>query len=205
MSRTRILNSFSHSPVLLTIPAHPHSHFSPSLVPRISTARHEYISPTLSIYLFFSPPTFYLHSHTWPYLSTSQHRSSPDKPTHTYPNISTTNHQDASQEEDRHHHRRRGRRGRRRKSLHSNAFILPSSSSTNIYSQKFTWEGPNDTKLLLLTQGRYVKTDEYENLATAMGTSPNNALIRLRLTDVARRYLDRLHPQPHLCSTCQAA
>jgi hypothetical protein len=38
-------------------------------------------------------------------------------------------------------------------------------------SQKFTWEGPNDTKLLLLTQGRYVKTDEYENLATAMGTS----------------------------------
>jgi hypothetical protein len=36
-------------------------------------------------------------------------------------------------------------------------------------AQKFTWEGPNDTKLLLLTQGRYVKTDEYENLAKAMG------------------------------------
>ncbi|EAT83235.1 hypothetical protein SNOG_09043 [Parastagonospora nodorum SN15] len=27
---------------------------------------------------------------------------------------------------------------------------------------KFTWEGANDNKLLLLTQGRYVKTDEYE-------------------------------------------
>jgi hypothetical protein len=36
-------------------------------------------------------------------------------------------------------------------------------------AQKFTWEGPNDTKLLLLTQGRYVKTDEYDNLAKAMG------------------------------------
>jgi hypothetical protein len=37
-------------------------------------------------------------------------------------------------------------------------------------AQKFTWEGPNDTKLLLLTQGRYVKTDEYDNLAKAMGS-----------------------------------
>jgi hypothetical protein len=36
--------------------------------------------------------------------------------------------------------------------------------------QKFTWEGPNDTKLLLLTQGRYVKPEEYDSLSKAMGT-----------------------------------
>jgi hypothetical protein len=33
--------------------------------------------------------------------------------------------------------------------------------------QKFIWEGPNDNKLLILTQGRYVKPDEYEQLASA--------------------------------------
>ncbi|CAA9958140.1 hypothetical protein PTMSG1_01713 [Pyrenophora teres f. maculata] len=31
----------------------------------------------------------------------------------------------------------------------------------------FKWEGPNDNKLLLITQGRYVKPDEYEQLTTA--------------------------------------
>jgi hypothetical protein len=172
MSWSRILNSFSHSPLLLIVPAHLHSHFSPPLVPRLSGAGHGYISPVLSISLLLSPPTFHLHSHTLTYLSVSQRRSSLHKPTHAHPYISTTNHQDASQKEDRQHHRRRGRRGRR-KSLHSNASIPSSSPSTNNPFQKFTWEGPNDTKLLLLTHGRYVKTDEYDSLATAMGTSPN--------------------------------
>ncbi|KAF3038103.1 hypothetical protein E8E12_004028 [Didymella heteroderae] len=32
---------------------------------------------------------------------------------------------------------------------------------------KFVWEGANDNKLLLLTQGRYVKPEEYEQLASA--------------------------------------
>ncbi|KAF2651406.1 hypothetical protein K491DRAFT_719830 [Lophiostoma macrostomum CBS 122681] len=41
-------------------------------------------------------------------------------------------------------------------------------------SGKFTWEGPNDTKLLLLTQGRYVKPDEYDQLSKAFsGTTLN--------------------------------
>ncbi|CAG5188750.1 uncharacterized protein ALTATR162_LOCUS12024 [Alternaria atra] len=31
----------------------------------------------------------------------------------------------------------------------------------------FKWEGPNDTKLLLLTQGRWVKPDEYPQLSSA--------------------------------------
>ncbi|EUC29902.1 hypothetical protein COCCADRAFT_42458, partial [Bipolaris zeicola 26-R-13] len=31
----------------------------------------------------------------------------------------------------------------------------------------FKWDGPNDLKLLLLTQGRYVKPEEYEQLSTA--------------------------------------
>jgi hypothetical protein len=57
------------------------------------------------------------------------------------------------------------------------AYVLSHLSFFQVYvslnsfdAQKFTWEGPNDTKLLLLTQGRYVKTDEYENLAKAMGS-----------------------------------
>lgn len=52
-------------------------------------------------------------------------------------------------------------------------------------TQKFTWEGPNDTKLLLLTQGRYVKTDEYEQLASAFpGMSFLYSLPQIGFTNV---------------------
>ncbi|KAH7087694.1 hypothetical protein FB567DRAFT_592363 [Paraphoma chrysanthemicola] len=52
---------------------------------------------------------------------------------------------------------------------------------------KFTWEGPNDTKLLLLTQGRYVKPEEYANLATAMGTSEGSIRNRISTLRVKQR------------------
>ncbi|CAN9365395.1 unnamed protein product [Alternaria alternata] len=42
----------------------------------------------------------------------------------------------------------------------------------------FKWEGPNDAKLLLLTQGRWVKPDEYPQLSSAFPgePSPNRVL-----------------------------
>jgi hypothetical protein len=88
----------------------------------------------------------------------------------------------ASQEEGR--SRRRSRRSRW---CTSQSHLLPQ-SSTNTH-QPFKWEGPNDNKvrifssphpahrtnipqLLLLTQGRYVKPDEYDQLSQAFpGTS----------------------------------
>ncbi|KAH9872600.1 hypothetical protein J1614_004993 [Plenodomus biglobosus] len=48
--------------------------------------------------------------------------------------------------------------------------------------QKFTWEGANDMKLLLLTQGRYVKPDEYEMLAGAFGDDTSTGSIRNRVS-----------------------
>ncbi|KAF2847304.1 hypothetical protein T440DRAFT_212253 [Plenodomus tracheiphilus IPT5] len=47
---------------------------------------------------------------------------------------------------------------------------------------KFTWEGPNDYKLLLLTQGRYVKPEEYEKLATAFTGDTSTGSIRNRIS-----------------------
>ncbi|KAH7348083.1 hypothetical protein BKA66DRAFT_601479 [Pyrenochaeta sp. MPI-SDFR-AT-0127] len=42
-------------------------------------------------------------------------------------------------------------------------------------SSKFSWEGANDNKLLLLTQGRYVKPDEYEKLSSAFNANNSPA------------------------------
>ncbi|KAI8940605.1 hypothetical protein NX059_001878 [Plenodomus lindquistii] len=49
-------------------------------------------------------------------------------------------------------------------------------------TQKFIWEGANDLKLLLLTQGRYVKSDEYEKLASAFGAEASTGSIRNRIS-----------------------
>ncbi|KAH4812793.1 hypothetical protein HBH61_079900 [Parastagonospora nodorum] len=73
---------------------------------------------------------------------------------------------------------------------------------------KFTWEGANDNKvphlpvppplfsvltsqqLLLLTQGRYVKTDEYEQLASAFtGTTVGSIRNRISALRVKQRNL----------------
>ncbi|KAI4684238.1 hypothetical protein J4E81_009118 [Alternaria sp. BMP 2799] len=57
----------------------------------------------------------------------------------------------------------------------------------------FKWEGPNDTKLLLLTQGRYVKPDEYPQLSSAFpGTSIGSIRNRISALRVKQRdlYLD---------------
>jgi hypothetical protein len=61
-------------------------------------------------------------------------------------------------------------------------------AGANNYKQKFTWEGPNDTKLLLLTQGRYVKTDEYEALSSAFpGTTTGSICNRISALSVKQR------------------
>ncbi|KAF1838982.1 hypothetical protein BDW02DRAFT_644110 [Decorospora gaudefroyi] len=55
-------------------------------------------------------------------------------------------------------------------------------------SGPFKWEGPNDTKLLLLTQGRYVKPDEYPKLSTAFpGTSTGSIRNRISALRVKQR------------------
>ncbi|KAL5121762.1 hypothetical protein ACEQ8H_000449 [Pleosporales sp. CAS-2024a] len=55
---------------------------------------------------------------------------------------------------------------------------------------KFTWEGPNDTKLLLLTQGRYVKPDEYPQLASAFpGATQGSIRNRVSALRVKQRNL----------------
>ncbi|KAF1915408.1 hypothetical protein BDU57DRAFT_429868, partial [Ampelomyces quisqualis] len=54
----------------------------------------------------------------------------------------------------------------------------------------FTWEGPNDTKLLLLTQGRYVKPEEYETLSSAFpGTTTGSIRNRISALRVKQRNL----------------
>ncbi|KAI4918659.1 hypothetical protein J4E90_003046 [Alternaria incomplexa] len=54
----------------------------------------------------------------------------------------------------------------------------------------FKWEGPNDTKLLLLTQGRYVKPDEYPQLSSAFpGTSIGSIRNRISALRVKQRDL----------------
>ncbi|KAF1850870.1 uncharacterized protein K460DRAFT_350870 [Cucurbitaria berberidis CBS 394.84] len=55
---------------------------------------------------------------------------------------------------------------------------------------KFTWEGPNDNKLLLLTQGRYVKPDEYDQLSKAFsGTTIGSIRNRISALRVKQRDL----------------
>ncbi|KAF2128346.1 hypothetical protein P153DRAFT_404397 [Dothidotthia symphoricarpi CBS 119687] len=55
---------------------------------------------------------------------------------------------------------------------------------------KFTWEGPNDSKLLLLIQGRYVKPEEYETLSTAFpGTTAGSIRNRISALRVKQRTL----------------
>ncbi|KAL1793747.1 hypothetical protein ACET3X_008729 [Alternaria dauci] len=54
----------------------------------------------------------------------------------------------------------------------------------------FKWEGPNDLKLLLLTQGRYVKPDEYPQLSSAFpGTSVGSIRNRISMLRVKQRDL----------------
>ncbi|CAN9141756.1 unnamed protein product [Alternaria alternata] len=54
----------------------------------------------------------------------------------------------------------------------------------------FKWEGPNDAKLLLLTQGRWVKPDEYPQLSSAFpGTSTGSIRNRISALRVKQRDL----------------
>ncbi|KAF1362163.1 hypothetical protein EJ07DRAFT_175383 [Lizonia empirigonia] len=53
------------------------------------------------------------------------------------------------------------------------------SSTTNpdaTESSKFTWEGPNETKLLLLILGRHVQTSEFETIASAIPGATGGAI-----------------------------
>ncbi|EUC44127.1 hypothetical protein COCMIDRAFT_27514 [Bipolaris oryzae ATCC 44560] len=54
----------------------------------------------------------------------------------------------------------------------------------------FKWEGPNDLKLLLLTQGRYVKPEEYEQLSTAFpGTKVGSIRNHISILRIKQRDL----------------
>jgi hypothetical protein len=98
-----------HSPFLLIFPADPHSHFSPSLEPRFSEPRHEYISPTLSVCLSLHRPS--THSHFQHALILTCFHSTP-----THKSNTVIKH-DASQEEDQHDYRWRRRWRRRRRKI----------------------------------------------------------------------------------------
>ncbi|KAJ4989380.1 hypothetical protein SVAN01_05105 [Stagonosporopsis vannaccii] len=65
---------------------------------------------------------------------------------------------------------------------------MPRKKDANGDSGKLVWEGANDTKLLILTQGRYVKPDEYEQLASALpGTTVGSIRNRISALRVKQR------------------
>ncbi|PZD41969.1 hypothetical protein A1F97_03935 [Pyrenophora tritici-repentis] len=62
------------------------------------------------------------------------------------------------------------------------------SASGDVSEGPFKWEGPNDNKLLLITQGRYVKPEEYEQLTTAFpGTTIGSIRNRISALHVKQR------------------
>ncbi|KAH6622259.1 hypothetical protein C7974DRAFT_425960 [Boeremia exigua] len=64
------------------------------------------------------------------------------------------------------------------------------SNGADASAGKIIWEGANDTKLLLLTQGRYVKPEEYAELASVFaGVSTGGIRNRISALRVKQRNL----------------